>query len=191
MEKRSFFIALGLYALIITLMRFINFNIKTNLADFINLGIYTDIEGTLEIPKIDKSEEGKMDFEIPIFGDVPIKIEDEKMGFFDEKTKSFEEEKVGYGDESEKGYSISGDISTRKLIKFKKPEFPKEEKEPSKVQLEITVNESGEIVKIEIMKTGGYNFDRNAIEAVKEWRFMPIKNVTEQKGIVTINFKMK
>jgi len=191
MEKRSLFISLVIYAAIIILMRFISFNIKTNFSDFINLGFYTDIEGKYETPRIERSQEGKMDVEIPSYGDIPIKIEDEKVGVFDEKTKSFEEEKEGYGNETEKGYSISGEISTRKLIKFKRPEYPKEEKETSMVQLEITVNESGEIIKIDILKTGGYNFDRNAIDAIKEWRFMPVKNVPEQKGIVTINFKIR
>lgn len=191
MEKRAFFISIVIYALIIFFMYFIRFNLKMNFSEFINLGIYTDIEGTKDIPHIEKSGEGKMNIEIPPYGDVPIKIEDEKIGFFDEKSKTFEEEKEGFGYEKDKGYSISGEISTRKLIKFKRPEFPEEEKEPSMVQLEITVDESGDIVKIDIIKTGGYNFDRSAIDAVKEWKFMPFKNVKEQKGIVTINFKIK
>ncbi len=191
MEKKAFLFSILIYILIIIVMYFINFNLKTSFSDYINLGIYTDIEGTSDMPKVQKSGEGKMDVEIPSYGDVPVKVEDEKMGFFEEKTKQFEEEKEGYGYETDKGYSISGEISTRKLIKFIKPEFPKEEKEPSMVQLEITVDESGNIVKIEILKTGGLNFDRSAIDAVSEWKFMPVKNIKEQKGIVTINFKIK
>uniref|UniRef100_A0A7C4Y4A9 TonB family protein n=1 Tax=candidate division WOR-3 bacterium TaxID=2052148 RepID=A0A7C4Y4A9_UNCW3 len=190
MDKKALLLAIIIYGIVIVVMIFIKFSVKTEYVDFINFGIYTEKEGSIaRIPYEEK--EGSMRIEIPSYGDVPIRINEEKSGFIEEKTKRFEEEKKEKGFESANGYSISGEISMRKLIRFRMPEFPKDEKEPSQVKLEITVDELGNVVKIDIVKTGGYNFDKSAIDAVKEWVFIPLKDVKEQKGIVTIYFKLK
>lgn len=92
------------------------------------------------------------------------------------------------------GYRLAGELSKRKLIHFKKPEYPEEESENTQVKLEIGANPDGTIKTVSVLKTGGLSFDNSAIEAVREWRFQPLApdaKQTVQTGIVTIYFEVK
>ena len=69
--------------------------------------------------------------------------------------------------------------------------YPSGEHEETDVKLEVTVDSLGYVKKVDVIKTGGYRFDRSAMEAVREWRFMPLRGIPEQKGIVIILYRLK
>jgi len=86
MDKKALLLAIIIYGIVIVVMIFIKFSVKTEYVDFINFGIYTEKEGSIaRIPYEEK--EGSMRIEIPSYGDVPIRINEEKSGFIEEKTK--------------------------------------------------------------------------------------------------------
>ena len=94
---------------------------------------------------------------------------------------------------AKKPYSITGELAKRKLIKFVKPAYPKGNQEQTMVSLKIVVDKDGYITRINVIKTGGDAFDKNAVNAVREWRFqsLPPNETKNEEGVVNIYFILK
>ena len=92
-----------------------------------------------------------------------------------------------------KPYSIVGELSKRRLIKFIKPVYPEGKIEQTMVSLKIVVDKDGNVIKINLIKTGGDAFDKNAIESVREWKFQPLppNEAKDETGVVNIYFLLK
>lgn len=192
MDKRALFLSIVIYGLVILLTMLVKFSPFTPANEYISIGFVSEeainpqlIEGTTPAG-------GTGEFDT-FTGDVPVKIKEPKPGLPPEDRVINAGKEVGpegYGGE-EKGYRIQGEIATRKLIRFVKPVYPSGEHEETDVKLEVTVDSLGYVKKVDVIKTGGYRFDRSAMEAVREWRFMPLRGIPEQKGIVIILYRLK
>ena len=178
-----------IYCFLILLSFLISINLQPREEEFVTLGfeIIEEIEETGAPEEIGGTED--------IFsslGDIPIQTEKIKRNLSPLQKPSYEGAETESG--QKKGYKLAGELSKRKIIHFKKPEYPKNENENTQVQLEIEANPDGTIKSVTIVKTGGIPFDRNATEAVRDWRFQPLPpNVkqTIQSGIVTIYFEVR
>ena len=60
------------------------------------------------------------------------------------------------------------------------------------VRLYFIVLPGGEVKEnVLIQKTGGYeDFDKNAIAALRAWRFEPLPGSSEQWGEITFNYRL-
>jgi TonB family protein len=178
-----------IYLALIVFLSLVSVNLKYPGEEFVTLGFQTieDIDEKGALAKIGGTED--------VFshsGDVPITTGRTKKSLSPLEKPPYE------GGEPEKGeregYRLAGELSKRKIIHFKKPEYPESESENTQVKLEIKANPDGTIKSVMVVKTGGLTFDNNAIEAVREWRFQPLApnaKQTIQTGIVTVYFEIK
>jgi TonB family protein len=178
-----------IYAVLIIFFLLVSVNLKYPAEEFVTLGFQTieDIEETGALAKIGGTED--------IFshsGDIPVSTGRTKKSLSPLEKPPYEGGETESGERE--GYRLAGELSKRKIIHFKKPEYPENESENTQVNLEIEANPDGTIKTVRIVKTGGLSFDNSAMEAVREWRFQPLApNVkqTTQTGIVTIYFEIK
>lgn len=177
------------YCFLILLFFLISINLQPSKEEFVTLGfeIIEEIEETGS-----PEETGGTDDVFSSLGDIPIQTEKIKRNLSPLQKPSY------HGDQTEngkkKGYRLAGELSKRKIIHFKKPEYPENENENTQVQLKIEANPDGTLKSVTIVKTGGITFDRNATEAVRDWRFQPLPPNVEQitqSGIVTIYFEVR
>lgn len=167
----------------------VSVNLKYPTEEFVTLGFQTieDIEEIGALAKIGGTED--------IFssaGDVPVSTGRTKKSLSPLEKPPYEGGETEQGEKE--GYRLAGELSKRKIIHFKKPEYPENENENTQVKLEIEANPNGTIKSISIVKTGGLSFDNSAMEAVREWRFQPLAPGVKQSiqsGIVTIYFEIK
>jgi TonB family protein len=178
-----------IYAVLIIFFLLVSVNLKYPAEEFVTLGFQTieDIEETGALAKIGGTED--------IFshsGDIPVSTGRTKKSLSPLEKPPYEGGETESGERE--GYRLAGELSKRKIIHFKKPEYPENESENTQVNLEIEANPDGTIKTVRIVKTGGLSFDNSAMEAVREWRFQPLApNVKQsiQTGIVTIYFEIK
>jgi TonB family protein len=178
-----------IYILMILLFFLISVNLKPREEEFVTLG-FEIIEETEKTGGIE--EIGGTDDIFSSVGDIPVKTETTKRNLSPLEKPSYGGSETESG--KKEGYRLAGELSKRKIIHFKKPEYPENENENTQVQLKIEANPNGTIKSVTIVKTGGISFDRNAIEAVREWRFQPLPpNIkqTIQSGVVTIYFEVR
>ncbi len=178
-----------IYCFLLLLFFLISINLKPREEEFVTLGfeIIEEIEETGRLEEIG----GTNDIFSPV-GDIPIQTEKIKRNLSPLQKPSYKGAETESG--KKKGYRLSGELLKRKIIHFKKPEYPENENENTQVQLKIEANPDGTIKSVTIVKTGGIPFDRNATEAVRDWRFQPLPpNVkqTIQNGVVTIYFEVR
>jgi TonB family protein len=178
-----------IYCFLLLLFFLISINLKPREEEFVTLGfeIIEEIEETGRLEEIG----GTDDIFSPV-GDIPIQTEKIKRNLSPLQKPSYQGAETESG--KKKGYRLAGDLSKRKIIHFKKPAYPEKENENTQVQLKIEANPDGTIKSVTIVKTGGIPFDRNATEAVRDWRFQPLPpNVkqTIQNGVVTIYFEVR
>jgi len=178
-----------IYCFLLLLFFLISINLKPREEEFVTLGfeIIEEIEETGRLEEIG----GTDDIFSPV-GDIPIQTEKIKRNLSPLQKPSYKGAETESG--KKKGYRLSGELSKRKITHFKKPEYPENENENTQVQLKIEANPDGTIKSVTIVKTGGIPFDRNATEAVRDWRFQPLPpNVkqTIQNGVVTIYFEVR
>ena len=178
-----------IYAILILLFSLVSVNLKYTAEEFITLGFQTieEIEETGALARIGGTED--------IFssaGDIPVSTGITKKSLSPLEKPPYEGGETESGEKE--GYRLAGELSKRRIIHFKKPEYPEKESENTQVNLEIEANPDGTIKTVRIVKTGGLSFDNSAMEAVREWRFQPlapsVKQIT-QTGIVTIYFEIK
>jgi TonB family protein len=178
-----------IYTVIILIFLLISVNLKNPEEELITLGFQTieEIEDKGALAKIGGTEDI-----LAYSGDIPVITGRTKKSLSPLEKPPYEGGEVEPG--MREGYRLAGELSKRKIIHFKKPDYPKNENENTETKLEITANPDGTIKKLSIVKTGGLSFDNKAMEAVREWRFQPLPpNVKQsiQTGIVTIYFEIK
>lgn len=91
-------------------------------------------------------------------------------------------------------FSITGELSNRKIIKKIIPSYPKGYEERTRVMVKITVDPKGAVKQLILLKTGGEIFDRITLEALREWRWQPIPPAaeqTDQQGVITFFYELK
>lgn len=95
------------------------------------------------------------------------------------------------------GATLVGPVADRKLLSFARPVYPewaKREGVEATVRLWFVVLESGTVKEnIVVQKTSGYrDFDGNAIDALRTWRFEPLRRdvVGEQWGEITFRYRL-
>ncbi len=188
-KKIPFITTIITYSLLILFFFLVSINVRPPEEEFITLGfdIIEDIEEMGSYAKIGGTEDI-----FTLEGDIPVHTGKTKRALSPLEKPLYE---VGETESGEKkGYRLAGELSKRKIIHFKKPEYPENESENTQVQLEIEANPDGTIKSVKIIKTGGISFDKSATEAIREWRFQPLApNIkqTIQNGIVTIYFEIK
>jgi TonB family protein len=73
-------------------------------------------------------------------------------------------------------YKIGGDVHAPVLLKSVAPRYPRSwfgKDAPSVVVVGLVVTETGQPNNLHIVRSGGDKFDKNAIDAVKKYRFQP------------------
>lgn len=193
MNRKTISLAASLVVYIILILIFYNtsLNIRAKEEEFVNLGFQI----IQKEPSAGAEYEtgGTRDIYSPT-GDVPAEVKRTKRKLMPLDKPAYEGERdIGRGEKG-RGYSFSGELSKRKLINFVKPKYPEGENENTVVKLKITANPDGTVKKLEIVKTAGLQFDRNASRAVRQWRFQPLPPTVEdslQTGVVTIYFRVK
>ncbi len=95
---------------------------------------------------------------------------------------------------SGQGPEIEGDIAGRGIERWVEPGFPRSAEDlgtmDGKVRVKIWVLSSGEVVETAIIQTSNVpEFDQNASQALRKWRFESIKEQETQTGIVTLRFE--
>jgi len=105
------------------------------------------------------------------------------------------EREAGEGLEgSGQGPEIEGAIAGREIRRWVEPGFPRSAEEQGKmdgkVRAKIWVLPSGEVVETAIIQTSGVpEFDQDASQALRKWRFESIEEQETQTGIVTLRFE--
>ena len=109
-----------IYCFLILLSFLISFNLKPREEEFVTLG-FEIIEDTEEtgIPE----EIGGTDDIFSLVGDIPIQTERIKKDLNPLQKPSYEGTETENG--QKKGYKLAGALSKRKIIHFRKPEYPK------------------------------------------------------------------
>ena len=95
---------------------------------------------------------------------------------------------------SGQGPEIEGPIAGREIQRWFIPDFPRSAEEQGKmdgkVEVKIWVLSSGEVVETAIIQTSGVpEFDQNASQVLRKWRFESIEEQETQTGIVTLRFQ--
>jgi len=179
----------ALYLALILFFLLVSVNLKSPEEEFVTLGfqVIEDVEEKGTMPEVGGTED--------IFssaGDIAISTEKTRKSLSPLEKPPYEGGEIEQGERE--GYKLVGELAKRKIIHFKKPEYPENESENTEVNLEIEVNPDGTVKTIRVVKTGGISFDNNAMEAVRDWRFQPLAPKAKQSvqtGIVTIYFEIK
>jgi TonB family protein len=80
-------------------------------------------------------------------------------------------------------YNVGGDVVGPTLIHKVEPEHPSTVKVYGTVLLYVVVDSTGKTQQIRVRKSLEPSLDRNAVEAVKQWRFTPAKRNGEPVAI--------
>ncbi len=93
-----------------------------------------------------------------------------------------------------KGIDIEGPLANRNVISYNIPKFPdwalKQGIPESSVSIRFWVSPDGKVLpNLRIERTSGFGrLDRLAMEALKKWRFAPIKTQEKEWGVITFRF---
>ena len=102
---------------------------------------------------------------------------------------------VGGGIGKSSGYSIDwGGIGSRRLLSGRLPKYPEGTNKEMPVFLQFTVLPDGSVSDVLPMRRSDELLEREAIAALKTWRFDPLPSQIEQKaqtGKITFNFKLE
>ena len=95
------------------------------------------------------------------------------------------------------GALLTGPVADRPLVSFRKPDYPvwaKDEAVEGSVRIYFVVLPDGRIKEnIMVQKTSGFSdFDNNAVEALRTWRFEPLTGgaTGEQWGTITFHYRL-
>lgn len=95
------------------------------------------------------------------------------------------------------GMSLVGPVADRKLVRYRKPEYPEQAKREGiegAVDVYFIVLPNGRVKEnILIQKTSGFEeFDRNAVDALLAWEFEPLTGgrTGEQWGAITFEYRL-
>ncbi len=93
-----------------------------------------------------------------------------------------------------KGIDIEGPLANRNVISYNIPKFPdwalKQGIPESSVSIRFWVSPDGKVLpNLRIERTSGFGrLDHLAMEALKKWRFAPIKTQEKEWGVITFRF---
>lgn len=84
-----------------------------------------------------------------------------------------------------------GGGGNRTVLNKQLPEFPRGSK-PGQVKISFTVAADGTVLTARpTVKGGDPNLERAAIQAIKMWRFNPLKEKKDMQGIITFTFNLR
>ncbi|MCF7920152.1 MAG: TonB family protein [Candidatus Cloacimonetes bacterium] len=90
------------------------------------------------------------------------------------------------------GYTLSGEIVSRKILNKVIPEYPAGIQQDIEVQLRFEVLPDGKVKdSIVIIKKGGPLMDAASLEALKQWRFNTISTDMIQTGVITFRYELE
>lgn len=99
--------------------------------------------------------------------------------------------RIAAEDAQESGYTLTGEIVSRKILQKNIPEYPEGLQQDSEVQLKFEVLPTGLVAdNIVIIKRGGPVMDELSQTALKKWRFNPISTEVTQTGVITFRYKL-
>jgi TonB family protein len=84
-----------------------------------------------------------------------------------------------------------GGGGNRIVLSKKPPRFPKGVNISGEIKLKFRVKPDGTISKIIVLKKTDPALENAALEALRQWRFNPIKDTLEMEGIIPFRFKLK
>lgn len=100
-------------------------------------------------------------------------------------------QRIAAEDAQESGYTLTGEIVSRKILQKTIPEYPEGLQQNSEVQLKFEVLPDGKVAQnIIIIKKGGPVMDEVSLSALKAWRFNPISTNVTQTGVITFRYKL-
>jgi TonB family protein len=95
-------------------------------------------------------------------------------------------------------YHIGGSVSAPRLVSAPDPEFPSGEREGGVVVLSCIVDEKGQPQQVRVVRSLSDEFDRNAVQAVEQYRFTPamLQSESPAKPVavevnIEVNFRPK
>lgn len=188
---RSFILACIIYAILIITFYFIKINVLKKSAEFITLGFITEVSKSQESGSVTENFSAPRGEISTKEGEITVPVKEKPKGLTPMKKPGLIGESFEKGEGKGEGFEISGEIAKRKLINFVKPVYPEGENERSVVWIAVVVDSTGYIKNAKIIKTGGYKFDESALQAVREWRFLPLNSSKEQKGVVKVIYELK
>ena len=110
------------------------------------------------------------------------------------KVSSTGEESLGVGGKEGMPFSITGALSTRKILRKVIPLYPAGYEERTKVEVRLTVTPEGDVTRLLLIKTGGAVFDRITLDALRDWKFEalpPNVEQVDQEGTITFFYELK
>ncbi|MEA1964308.1 MAG: TonB family protein [Candidatus Aerophobetes bacterium] len=117
-----------------------------------------------------------------------------KAGLAPEGRPSYEK---GAGEEESKGsppLGIKGPAGGRKILRQVNPIYPASAEKKGttgKLELKFWVLPTGEVSETRVHKTSGWSeFDKSASQALRKWKFEPIKGEERQWGIISFIFRI-
>jgi len=188
---KSFIFTCIIYTILIITFYFIRINVLKKPEEFITLGFITEVSKTQESGSVIGNFSASKGEISAKKGQIPVPVKEKPKGLTPLEKPGLIGESFEKGRGKGKGFEISGEIAKRKLINFVKPVYPRGENERSVVWIAVVVDSTGYIKNARIVKTGGYKFDESALQAVREWRFLPLNSPKEQKGVVKVTYELK
>jgi TonB family protein len=113
-----------------------------------------------------------------------------------EETKTISRKRVRPGGAGiSTGYSIEwSGVGSRKLLSGRVPQYPEGTDKEMPVLLQFNVLPDGSVSSIIPLKKSDELLEREAISALRTWRFDPLPEQFEQRsqtGVITFNFKLE
>jgi hypothetical protein len=221
--RRGVMYSVLFHLFLVLIFSFINCDLKVTPPEPIELGISTiseegifEEEGMAAVASAPEEEGGNIPIDMPQIESPPIEgketSEIEKENFsegildtvlseigesgkeLEPKVSSSGDESLGVGGKKGIGFSISGALSQREIIKQVIPSYPKGYEERTKVVVKLTVAPDGNVSKLLLLKTGGAVFDNITLEALREWRWerLPVgSKQVYQEGVITFFYELK
>ena len=110
------------------------------------------------------------------------------------KVSSTGEESLGVGGEKGMPFSITGELSTRKILRKVLPQYPAGYERLERTVVKLSEAPEGEVTRLLLIKTGGAVFDRITLEALREWKFEalpPNVEQMDQEGTITFFYELQ
>jgi TonB family protein len=92
-------------------------------------------------------------------------------------------------------FTITGPLSDRQILKQVAPEYPawaQAQGIEAAVVLEFTVDSAGNVKpNVVVRRTSGYQkLDDTAIDALRQWKFVPLDANRDEVGLITFNYSL-
>ncbi|MDR0927597.1 MAG: energy transducer TonB [Ignavibacteria bacterium] len=84
-----------------------------------------------------------------------------------------------------------GGGGNRMVLSKKPPRFPTGTNTSGEIRIKFRVKPDGTVSKMVILKKSDPAFENAALEALRQWRFNPIKDTVEMEGIIPFRFKLR